>query len=89
MSELGLNQTELAARCARLSHDLFAQDAPQITRERIAKILMHCKANPGKSAARVISHRELRVLATVLQVSPEWLTGREESRVPRAVGPFG
>lgn len=80
MSELELNQTELAARCVGASQDLFPQDAPQITRERIAKILMQCKANPGKSAARVISNRELQVLACVLQVSPEWLTGQGESR---------
>lgn len=79
MSELGLNQTELAARCVGVSQDLFPRDAPQITRERIAKILMQCKANPGKSAARVISHRELQVLAGVLQVSPEWLTGQGET----------
>jgi hypothetical protein len=82
MSELVLNQTELAARCDRLSQELFPREASQITRERIAKILMHCKANPGKSAARVISQLELRVLAEVLRVSPEWLTGREESRDP-------
>jgi hypothetical protein len=83
MSELGLNQTELAARCVLVSQDLFSDgEHANITRERIAKILMHCKANPGRSAARVISHRELRVLATVMQVSPEWLSGREESRDP-------
>lgn len=80
MSELGLNQTELAGRCVGASQDLFPRDAPQITRERIAKILMQCKANPGKSAARVISNRELQVLAGVLQVSPEWLAGQGESR---------
>lgn len=80
MSELGLSQTELAARCVGVSQDLFAQDAPQITRERIAKILMHCKGNPGKSAARVISHKELRVFAAVLEVSLDWLSGQEESR---------
>lgn len=80
MSELGLNQTELSARCAVASQDLFLRDAPQITRERIAKILMHCKRNPGKSAARVISHRELQVLSSVLQVSSEWLSGLGQSR---------
>ena len=81
MNELGLNQTELSARCTGAAQDLFPeQHAPQITRERIAKILMHCKANPGKSAARVISHAELQVLAHVLQVSTDWLTGTDESR---------
>lgn len=81
MNELGLNQTELAARCTGAAQDLFPeQQAPQITRERIAKILMHCKANPGKSAARVISHPELQVLATVLQVSTDWLTGTDHTR---------
>jgi hypothetical protein len=80
MSELGINQTELAARCVRMSQDLFLEDAPQITRERIAKILMHCKTTPGKSAARVVSHQELRVLAAVLRVSPEWLAGQNDSQ---------
>ena len=80
MSELGVNQTELAARCAGAAHDLFPEHAPQITRERIAKILMHCKTRAGKSAARVISQPELQVLAKVLQVSTDWLTGSDDNR---------
>jgi hypothetical protein len=81
MNELGMNQTELAARCAGAAHDLFPEQLTSpITRERIAKILMHCKAHPGKSAARVISHLELQVLASVLQVSSEWLAGADDSR---------
>lgn len=77
MNELGLSQVALAARCTCVAQDLFPEDQiPQITRERIAKILMHCKCNPGKSAARVISQNELQVLSTVLQVSPEWLRGQ-------------
>ena len=60
------------------AHDLFPEEEqPQITRERIAKILMHCKATPGKSAARVIGPQELQVLASVLKVSIEWLVGRD------------
>lgn len=81
MNELGLNQTELAARCDGVAHDMFPDgEQPQISRERIARILMHCKAYPGKSAARVISHQEARVLSAVLQVSPEWLFGQDEAR---------
>lgn len=81
MNDLGLSQVALAAQCTSVAQDLFPWDrAPQITRERIAKILMHSKGNPGKSAARVISHAELKVLASVLQVSPEWLGGRNDSR---------
>jgi len=81
MNELGLSQVELAARCARTAGDLYSEDhQPNITRERIAKILMHCKANPGKSAARVISARELLVLSSVLQVSSEWLAGQDDGR---------
>lgn len=81
MNELGLSQVELAARCARTASDLFSEDhQPNITRERIAKILMHCKANPGKSAARVISTQELQVLSSVLQVSSEWLGGQDGGR---------
>lgn len=83
MSELGMSQTELATKCCLISADLFDDcEHPNITRERIARILMHCKAEPGRSAARVITYRELRVLATVLQVSPEWLAGHDESRDP-------
>jgi hypothetical protein len=81
MNELGLSQVELAARCARSAGDMFSEDHQRtITRERIAKILMHCKANPGKSAARVISPRELQVLSSVLQVSSEWLAGQDGGR---------
>jgi hypothetical protein len=81
MNELDVNQTQLAARCTGAAQDLFSEDhQPQVSRERIAKILMHCKANPGKSAARVISHAELRVLAKVLQVSTDWLTGTDRTR---------
>jgi len=80
MNQLGVNQTELAARCTGAAQDLFPEHAPQITRERIAKILMHCRANPGKSAARVISHPELQVLAKVLQVSSDWLTSSDGTR---------
>jgi transcriptional regulator with XRE-family HTH domain len=81
MNELGLSQVALAARCTVAAQDLFPEDlAPQITRERIARILMHSKGDPGKSAAHVISHSELLVLASVLQVSPEWLAGRNDSR---------
>lgn len=81
MNELGLSQTELSARCAGASLALFPDgNAPTITRERIAKILMHCKANAAKSAARVISHQELQVFASVLQVAPEWLTFQRDRR---------
>jgi hypothetical protein len=81
MNELGLSQVELAARCARTAGELFSEDHQKnITRERIAKILMHCKANPGKSAARVISPQELQVLSSVLQVSSEWLGGQDDGR---------
>jgi hypothetical protein len=78
MNELGLNQTELSARCAVTVQELFVDgQQPNITRERIAKILMHCKATRGRSAARVMSSQELQVLAAVLQVSIEWLAGRD------------
>ena len=80
MNELGVNQTELAARCIGAAQDLFPEEhAPEITRERVAKILMHCKANPGKSAARVISQTELQVLSRVLQVSTDWLTANDDT----------
>jgi hypothetical protein len=78
MNELGLNQTELAARCALTAQDLYAEgQQPNITRERISKILMHCKGIAGRTAARVISSQELQVLSAVLHVSIEWLAGRD------------
>lgn len=78
MNELGLSQVEMAARCCSADQNLFPEEQqPQITRERIARILMHCKAAPGKSAARVISSQELHALASALQVSIEWLAGRD------------
>ena len=81
MNELNLSQVALAARCTGAAQDLFPENlVPQISRERIAKILMNCKCNPGKSAARVVSQPELQVLATVLQVSPEWLASRNGIR---------
>lgn len=81
MQELGLNQTNLALRCDETAQGLFPNDQqPVITRVRIAKILMHCKAKAGKSAARTISPQELLVLSSALNVSQEWLSGQEDNR---------
>ena len=81
MNDLALNQTQLAARCTNAAQDLFPDDQQTvITRERIARILMHCKASPGKSAARAITAQEMFVLSKVLKVSQEWLGGQGASR---------
>lgn len=81
MQELWLNQTKLALRCDEAAQALFPTgQQPVITRVRIAKILMHCKAKPGKSAARAISPQELLVLSSALNVSQEWLSGQEDNR---------
>lgn len=83
MNQLGLNEGELANRCSRLALDIFPEEEqPRISRERIAKILMNCKASPEKSAARVISLQEMVVLALALKVSLEWLTGQEDNCNP-------
>ena len=83
MQSLGLNETSLAERCSLAATCLFANtDAPNLTRERISKILMHRQDNPAKSAAKLITLAELTVLANVLEVSIEWLVGQEENRDP-------
>lgn len=59
-----------------------ADRAFSMTRDRIAKILMNCQRHPRKSAARVISCREIIGLARALKVSPEWLLGQEDNPDP-------
>ncbi|MHA2642973.1 MAG: hypothetical protein V2G41_10030 [bacterium JZ-2024 1] len=70
MNELRLTERELAERCQAM-----AETGSSLSRERLAKILMHCCPCPKPSAARVVLESELRLLAKVLKVSPEWLTG--------------
>lgn len=84
MRQQGINESELAARCARLAKEVFPAEEtrPQMSRARVGKILMNCKARPEKSAARVVSQQELMLFALVLQTSIEWLTGQEDSRDP-------
>src|SRR5262249_23547510 len=84
MRGLGLNETQLSERCSLAALHLFEadQDAPTLSRDRVAKILMNRQDTPAKSAARVITYPELRVLASVLRVSPEWLIGQNENRDP-------
>lgn len=83
MNQLNLNEGELAQRCNNLALDIFPDEQqPRLSRERIAKILMNCKARPEKSAAKVISPQELVILALALKVSIEWLAGQEDNRDP-------
>jgi hypothetical protein len=83
MQSLGLNETQLSERCSLAAIHLFeGTEVPGLTRDRIAKILMNRQERPAKSAARIISQSELKVLASVLKVSPEWLIGQEENRDP-------
>lgn len=83
MSELGFSEGELAKQCSRLAQNLVPRaECPQISRERIAKILMNCKARPEKSAAKAINAQEMLVLSRVLKVSLEWLKGQEDNRDP-------
>jgi hypothetical protein len=83
MRSMRMNETELSERCCLASVQLFENsDAPFLTRDRIAKILMNRNEMPAKSAARVISDAELIVLARVLQVPTEWLIGQKENKDP-------
>ena len=83
MHSLGLNKTQLSERCSLAALHLFEDaEAPGLTRDRISKILMNRKEVPAKSAARIITHPELKVLSTVLNVSREWLIGQKENRDP-------
>lgn len=80
---LGLNETELSERCCLAAAHLFDDDeVPSLTRDRVSKILMNRQCAPAKSAARIITHAELTVLAHVLQVSTEWLLGQEQNPDP-------
>ncbi len=60
----------------------LADPAFPMTRDRIAKILMNCRRHPRKSAAKVISCREVIGLARALNVSPEWLLGQKDNPDP-------
>jgi hypothetical protein len=83
MQGLGLNGTQLSERCSLVALHLFEdQSFPALTRDRISKILMNRQDAPARSAARMISYSELKVLANVLQVSTEWLIGQSENRDP-------
>lgn len=83
MEFLGLNETRLSEQCSlaaiRMRED---QDVPGLTRDRLSKILMNRHDVPAKSAARVITHAELAVVAEVLKVSIEWLEGQADNRDP-------
>ena len=83
MQFLRLNETELSEQCSLAGIHLFEDgDPPVLTRDRVSKILMNRQDVPAKSAARIITHAELTVMANVLGVSIEWLRGQEENRDP-------
>jgi len=83
MRLLGLNETQLAERCSLAGIHLFEDaEVPNLTRDRVSKILMNRRDVPASSAARVVTQAELAVLANVLAVSVEWLIGQEENRDP-------
>src|SRR6266404_9656843 len=80
MEFLGLNETQLSEQCSLAAvHLLEDQNPPSLTRDRVSKILMNRHDIPAKSAARVITHAELAVLARVLRVSIEWLLGQAQN----------
>jgi hypothetical protein len=83
MRFLGLNETQLSERCSLAAIHFFEDaEVPSLTRDRVSKVLMNRQEVPAKSAARIITHAELTVLANVLKVSVEWLVGQDENRDP-------
>ena len=83
MQSLRLNETEMSERCSLAAVHIFENDdTPSLTRDRLSKILMNRRNAPAKSAARIITHAEMTVLAHVLGVSIEWLVGQDENRDP-------
>jgi hypothetical protein len=80
MKDLNLTELELASKCNEATESLASsEERPIISRERIAKILMNCKRDAKKSAARALGSIEIKALALALQVSMEWLIGVGEN----------
>jgi hypothetical protein len=80
MRQLGLNEQLLADACNRAA---LSKEIPlRMSRERVAKILMNCKKNPERSAAKVITCEELEALSSALSVFVEWLSGQRDNRDP-------
>lgn len=83
MEEVGLTVAELAVRGDVLAHEIFEDGMrPNITRERVSKILMNGQTHVGKGAARIVSGAEVVVFADVLDVAPEWLADETSARLP-------
>lgn len=83
MKDLNLNTTELARRCDAFAQESFTHgNCPNLTRERIAKILMNAQPRIGKGSAKVISQSEVLVLSNVLNIAPEWLANQTEAMLP-------
>lgn len=83
MQRAGMSEVDLANDCNRLAQSRFADESPPCcSRERIAKILMNCHTQPKKSAARVLTYKELQMIAAALNVSLEWIVGQEHNHDP-------
>jgi hypothetical protein len=83
MRELGFNATQLSDTCSIAASKLEPEtEQPGLRRDRIAKILMNCQPSPGKSAASVMSHEEMTILASALKVSVEWLSVQTDNDEP-------
>ena len=77
MQHLKISATELARRTDTLANDIFPDETrPNLTRERITKILMNAQTHIGKGAAKIVSAQEIFLLAETLELSKEWLTGQ-------------
>jgi hypothetical protein len=82
MRALGYSAGQLSKECSIVAANLHNAEQPSLGRDRVAKILMNCKASPGTSAAIVISHKEMEIVARALKVSVEWLSVQTDNEEP-------
>ena len=84
-AELGLSQQDLARRCNDARMDLIGPGdlplVPRMTRERVAKILMARRSGKSSAAAKALYPHEIRMFASALETSLEWLVGPDSGQV--------
>jgi hypothetical protein len=75
MKKLGYTAQRLSQECDIAGGELCREaEPPGLSANRITKILMNCQERPGSSAASVVSHVELAILASALKCAREWLS---------------
>jgi hypothetical protein len=77
MKKLGYTAQRLSQECGIAGGELCQEaEPPGLSANRITKILMNCQPRPGSSAASVISHAEMAILASALKCAREWLSAQ-------------